>query len=81
MPSVSQIGVPNFLETARQLGKQGVTVVIGSRDAAKGNAVAEKLRGEGADVQAIRFDITKSADYQEAYKFFDKKFGKLDAFQ
>ena len=66
------------LETARQLGKQGVTVVIGSRDADKGNAVAEKLRAEGADIQAIRFDITKPADYQEAYKFFDKNFGKLD---
>jgi NAD(P)-dependent dehydrogenase (short-subunit alcohol dehydrogenase family) len=66
------------LETARQLGKQGVTVVIGSRDAEKGKSVAEKLRAEGADVQAIRFDITKPADYQEANKFFDKNFGKLD---
>ena len=54
------------LETARQLGKQGVKVVIGSRDLAKGNAAAEKLRAEGADVDAIRFDITKSADYEEA---------------
>jgi NAD(P)-dependent dehydrogenase (short-subunit alcohol dehydrogenase family) len=66
------------LETARQLGKQGVTVVIGSRDAAKGKEVAEKLRAEGADVEAIRFDITRQADYQEAYNYFDKKYGKLD---
>ena len=66
------------LETARQLGKQDVTVVIGSRDLEKGNAVAEKLRAEAADVEAIRFDITRPDDYQEAYKFFDKKFGKLD---
>ena len=66
------------LETARQLGKQGVTVVIGSRDAAKGKEVAETLRSEGADVQAIRFDITKPADYQDAYNYFDKNFGKLD---
>ncbi|HEX6494297.1 MAG TPA: SDR family oxidoreductase [Acidobacteriaceae bacterium] len=66
------------LETARQLGKQGVKVVIGSRDAEKGKAAAEKLRAEGADVDAIRFDITKAADYQEAYKYFDKNFGRLD---
>lgn len=66
------------LETARQLGKQNVTVVIGSRDAAKGKEVAEKLRAEGADVQAIRFDITQPADYKEAYNFFDRNFGKLD---
>jgi NAD(P)-dependent dehydrogenase (short-subunit alcohol dehydrogenase family) len=43
------------LETARQLGKQGVKVVIGSRDLEKGNAVAEKLRGEGADVRCDSF--------------------------
>jgi NAD(P)-dependent dehydrogenase (short-subunit alcohol dehydrogenase family) len=66
------------LETARQLGKQGVTVVIGSRNLEKGKSVAEKLRGEGADVEAIPFDITRPADYQEAYGFFEKKFGKLD---
>src|ERR1700733_2488797 len=66
------------LETARQLGKQGVQVVIGSRDLAKGATAAEKLRAEGADVETIRFDITKPADYKEAYNYFDKKFGRLD---
>lgn len=66
------------LETARQLGKQGVKVVIGSRDLAKGKAAAEKLHAEGADVEAIRFDITKPTDYQEAYNYFDKNFGRLD---
>jgi NAD(P)-dependent dehydrogenase (short-subunit alcohol dehydrogenase family) len=66
------------LETARQLGKQGVKVVISSRDLEKGKAVAEELRADGADVEAIRFDITKPADYQEAYNYFDTNFGKLD---
>jgi NAD(P)-dependent dehydrogenase (short-subunit alcohol dehydrogenase family) len=66
------------LETARQLGKQGVKVVIGSRDAEKGKAAAEKLRAEGADVDAIRFDINKPADYRESYTYFDKNFGRLD---
>jgi NAD(P)-dependent dehydrogenase (short-subunit alcohol dehydrogenase family) len=66
------------LETARQLGKQGVKAVIGSRDLEKGKAAAEKLRAEGADVDVIRFDITKPADYQQAYNYFEKNFGKLD---
>jgi NAD(P)-dependent dehydrogenase (short-subunit alcohol dehydrogenase family) len=66
------------LETARQLGKQGIQVVIGSRDVEKGNAAAETLRAEGADVVSIRFDITKPADYQESYNYFDKNFGRLD---
>jgi NAD(P)-dependent dehydrogenase (short-subunit alcohol dehydrogenase family) len=65
-------------ETARQLGKQGVKVVIGSRDLEKGKQVAEELRADGADVDAIQFDITKAADYKEAYGYFDKNFGRLD---
>jgi NAD(P)-dependent dehydrogenase (short-subunit alcohol dehydrogenase family) len=67
------------LETARQLGKiDGIKVVIGSRDLAKGKTVADTLRADGADVEAIRFDITKPADYKEAYDYFDKNYGKLD---
>jgi len=66
------------LETARQLAQTGVKVVIGSRDLQKGKAAADKLATEGLDVEAIRFDITKSADYKEAYDYFDKKYGKLD---
>jgi len=34
-------------ETARELGKSGVRVVLGSRDAKKGDAAAAKLRDEG----------------------------------
>jgi NAD(P)-dependent dehydrogenase (short-subunit alcohol dehydrogenase family) len=66
------------LETARQLGKLGVKVVIGSRDLEKGEAAAKALRADGADVDAIRFDITKPADYKAAYDYFDKQYGKLD---
>ena len=35
------------LETARELGKQGIVVVLGSRDSKKGDAAAAKLREEG----------------------------------
>jgi NAD(P)-dependent dehydrogenase (short-subunit alcohol dehydrogenase family) len=66
------------LETARQLAQTGVKVIIGSRSLEAGKAAAEKLQAEGLDVEVIRFDITKSADYKEAYDYFDKKYGKLD---
>ncbi len=66
------------LETARQLAQTGIKVVIGSRNPEAGKAAAEKLQAEGLDVEVIRFDITKSADYKEAYDYFDKKYGKLD---
>jgi len=65
-------------ETARQLGKLGITVVIGSRDVAKGKAALEKLKAEGIDADAVRFDITKAADYKEVYGYFEKRYGRLD---
>jgi NAD(P)-dependent dehydrogenase (short-subunit alcohol dehydrogenase family) len=66
------------LETARQLGKLGITVVIGSRDREKGLAAVNKLRGEGIQADVIRFDVTDPADYQAAYDYFDQRYGRLD---
>jgi NAD(P)-dependent dehydrogenase (short-subunit alcohol dehydrogenase family) len=66
------------LETARQLAQAGVKVIIGSRDLEAGKEVAKKLQAEGLDVDVMRFDITKSAEYKEAYDYFDKNYGKLD---
>ncbi len=66
------------LETARQLGKLGIIVVIGSRDLEKGTAAAQKLKAEGVQAQALRFDITKPTDYRAAYDYFDKHYGRID---
>jgi len=65
-------------QTALQLKDEGVKVVIGSRDLAQGEQAAAKLRAEGADVDVLRFDITKPADYLAAYEYFDSKYGRLD---
>jgi len=66
------------LETARELGKRGITVVLGSRDSKKGEAAAAKLRDEGITAEALGFDVTKSQDHQKAYDYFAKKYGRLD---
>jgi NAD(P)-dependent dehydrogenase (short-subunit alcohol dehydrogenase family) len=66
------------LETAKQLGKQGIFVVIGSRDEVKGKTAADSLKKDGIDVDSIKFDVGNSADYKAAYDYFDQKFGKLD---
>jgi NAD(P)-dependent dehydrogenase (short-subunit alcohol dehydrogenase family) len=67
------------LETARILGKQGMTVILGARDLEKGKAAAEKLRTEGAKtVEAVRFDVNKTADHKEIHDYIAKKYGKLD---
>ena len=50
------------LEIARQLGREGVTVVIGARDAAKGQAAADTLKAEGIDARAVKIDVTNADD-------------------
>lgn len=65
-------------EMARQLGQAGVTVVIGARDSKKGEAAAEKLRGEGLDVQFVKLDVLDRADHAAVAAFSEKKFGRLD---
>ncbi len=66
------------LETARELGKQGIVVVLGSRDSKKGEAAAAKLRDEGITAESLGFDVTNSQDHQKAYDYLAKKYGRLD---
>lgn len=66
------------LETAHQLGKLGVTILVGTRDLAKGEAAAEVLRGVGVDARAIKLDVVNEADRAAAAKFIEKEFGRLD---
>ncbi|OCT13446.1 short-chain dehydrogenase [Paenibacillus pectinilyticus] len=66
------------LETARELGHMGASVVIGARDSAKGEAAAAILRSEGIQATSLQFDVTLAGDRQASYEFFDKHYGKLD---
>ena len=66
------------LETARELGKQGIVVAVGSRDSKKGKAAAAKLRDEGITAESLGFDVTRLQDHQKAYDYFEKKYGRLD---
>jgi NAD(P)-dependent dehydrogenase (short-subunit alcohol dehydrogenase family) len=66
------------LETARQLGQKGITVVLGARDLAKGEAAAEALKKEGIDASAVKFDVVDAADIKAAVEKIEKEFGKLD---
>jgi NAD(P)-dependent dehydrogenase (short-subunit alcohol dehydrogenase family) len=66
------------LETARQLGKLAMTVLIGARDLAKGEAAAEELRKDGVDARAVRLDVVNPADLEAAAAMIESKFGVLD---
>jgi NAD(P)-dependent dehydrogenase (short-subunit alcohol dehydrogenase family) len=66
------------LETVKQLARQGVTVLLGARDAKKGEAAAEKLRQEKLDVRALEIDVSDSTSIRNAAKKVEGEFGHLD---
>ena len=65
-------------QTALELSRAGVTVVIGARTEAQGKAAAEKLKAAGAEVDWIRLDVTNAADREAAREYLEKRFGRLD---
>ncbi len=66
------------LEIARQLGKQGITVVVAARDATKGDPAAATLQSEGIDAHFVKLDVTSEADIAALPGFLAGRFGRLD---
>ena len=65
-------------QTALELGRAGIKVVIGSRDLKQGELALEKLLAAGADADAILFDVTQPASHQAAFDYFNSRYGYLD---
>jgi NAD(P)-dependent dehydrogenase (short-subunit alcohol dehydrogenase family) len=66
------------LETARQLGQQGITVLAGARDETKANKAAEELRKAGLDVHGIVIDVNDAASIGKAAARIERDYGRLD---
>ena len=65
-------------ETARQLGKQGITILIGARDLAKGKAAADALKAEKIDARPLEIDVISEKSVAAAAAQVSREFGKLD---
>ncbi len=65
-------------EIARQLGAQGMTVLIGARDKERGKAAAAELTAGGADARAVLLDVTDQASIDAAAKQVESEYGRLD---
>ncbi len=66
------------LETARQLGRQSITVLIGARDKSKGETAASTLRREGMDAHALLLDVTSAESIRQAAEKVGREFRRLD---
>lgn len=64
-------------EVVRILAQKGMTVYLGSRDAAKGEAAAAELASAG-DIRPIRIDMTEIDSFQPALDRIERDHGRLD---
>jgi NAD(P)-dependent dehydrogenase (short-subunit alcohol dehydrogenase family) len=66
------------LETARQLGALGITVLLGCRDRARGELAAKALAAEKITAQVVVIDVTDAATIQAAVAQITRDHGRLD---
>lgn len=65
-------------ETARQLGRDGHRIWLGSRDDARGRQATVALAAEGLDVRALAIDVTSDASVRAAADQVARADGRLD---
>jgi NAD(P)-dependent dehydrogenase (short-subunit alcohol dehydrogenase family) len=65
-------------EIARQLAEAGVSVLLGARDAERGNRAAGELAGLGLDVSFVQIDVCDGDSIAAAAAGIDAKHGRLD---
>ena len=65
-------------ETARQLGKEGVKVLLGARDEKRGTEAAQKLKAEGLDVEFVHLDVDNLETHKTVGNHIQENYGKLD---
>ncbi len=66
------------LETARQLGKKEMTVLVAARTIEKAETAVKELKDEGIDAHAVKLDVTNGEDIDSLVKHIEEQYGKLD---
>lgn len=66
------------LETARQFGQRGMTVLDGARDGERGARAVAALRQEGSDARLIALDVTDAASIAHSAARIERELGRLD---
>jgi NAD(P)-dependent dehydrogenase (short-subunit alcohol dehydrogenase family) len=66
------------LETCRQLGANGYSVLLTARNEREGQKAAQSLVDQGIDVRFHRLDVTDEASIEEVAAYVRDTFGRLD---
>ncbi len=66
------------LEVARQLGRQGIAVLVAARTQSAADEAAAELRQEGIQATGLELEVTNADHIAEAVRFIEKEYGRLD---
>jgi NAD(P)-dependent dehydrogenase (short-subunit alcohol dehydrogenase family) len=66
------------LETARQLGRKGVKILLGARNEKLGRKAVDQLRAEDLDVEFLLLDTSDEKTHASAAREIAEKYGRLD---
>ncbi|NCI45509.1 SDR family oxidoreductase [Sediminibacterium soli] len=66
------------LETVKQLAKEGIKVIAGSRNPEKGLKSVEALQAQGLDVEFLQLDVDNNQDIRNTHDYILNRYGKLD---
>jgi NAD(P)-dependent dehydrogenase (short-subunit alcohol dehydrogenase family) len=66
------------LEVARRLAEEGMTVVAGARDLARGEKAVRRLVDDELDVRVRRLDVTEQASVDALAQYVESELGRLD---
>ncbi|MDE3724885.1 SDR family oxidoreductase [Nocardiopsis sp. N85] len=65
-------------QTARLLGLEGMTVLVGSRDIGRGTEAVRALEKEGVDARPLEIDVTDRTSVLAAAARVAEEYGRLD---
>lgn len=65
-------------EICRQLAAKGISVVLTSRDEAKGRMAVAQLRSQGLEIEFYQLDVTDVSGIQRLGGFLERKYGAAD---
>lgn len=65
-------------ETARQLARRGVLVLIGARDETRGREAVDSLLAQGLSVADLHIDVTDEDTIARAARTIADRYGRLD---
>ncbi len=65
-------------QTAKELGQQGIKILVGARNEERGTKAANELKNEGIDAEFVQLDVSNSESIKNAVNTINQNYDHLD---